>query len=710
MNVIIAEKPSVAKDLARVLEATKRADGYFFGQDNFVTWAFGHMVELAMMDAYDPKYKRWTIGDLPMIPDRFKTKIRDDDGIKKQIATIKDLLDKEEVTTVICATDAGREGELIFRFIYKYLKCKKPIKRLWISSMTDKAIQDGFAALKDGAEYQPLYDSALSRSEADWLVGLNATRSYTCKFSNGHGVLSVGRVQTPVLKMIVDRHKENSDFKHSLFYEIVVNLDHENGQFEAKRIDSLEKKETRILDKAEASQVLVEIQEHDTGVIQSAEGKDKSEKQPLLYDLTSLQKDANRWYKLSADETLNAMQNLYQTHKLLTYPRTNSNYLTSDMAPALPVLIENLKQLPAYQPFATAITAAKLNISKRIIDDKKVDDHHAIIPTDKSVSEKIILGLAPAEQKIYDMVIRRFLAAFYPECKKRSTEIITAVGQHLLLSKGMVTLAPGWREVYQNPEMKDDSDENEEMALPIVKEGDQAKIAKATLKEGKTKAPPLHTESSILSLMETAGKHIDDEELREALKDCGLGTPATRAAILETLIKRQFVDRLKNKLVPTEKGIWLISLIADESLLSPELTGHWEKKLNEIVKGKYSRKQFMTEIRDFTNKIVDNVKTQKSALVKKDHKVPVVGKCPACETGDVLELEKLYGCSNYRSDGCSFMVWKNIASRPIELECVTTLLEHKKTDMLKGFQSKKTGKAFDARLMIVDQKVVLGFE
>jgi len=712
MKVVIAEKPSVAKDIAKVLNSTNRQNGFYEGSDYLITWAFGHMVELCMMDVYDPKYKRWSMADLPMIPENFKTNVRKDEGATNQYNVIKSLMDRDDVKEVICATDAGREGELIFRFIYRQARCKKPIKRLWISSMTDKAIQDGFATLKAGDEYRKLYDSALSRSQSDWLIGLNATRAYTCKFSNGQGVLSVGRVQTPVLKMIVDRYQKNKAFKASIFYEIHANIKHENGSYSAKWIKDLKEKESRLDLKEEAEKVLSEIQAAGTGIVKSVEGKQKKEKQPLLYDLTSLQKDANKWFKMSADDTLKTMQNLYQTHKLLTYPRTNSNYVTTDMAPVLPKLIGNLKNMPTYSSIVESVMAKPINATKRIVDDKKVDDHHAIIPTDKVPHPSVIERLSKQEQQVYDIVIRRFLAAFLPECIKNSTEVVSEFDEHLMITKGMVIKEAGWREAYQTPDIEDDKDEDEgSETIPNMNKNDSITAEETVLKEGKTKAPALHTENTILSLMETAGKQIDDEDLREALKDCGLGTPATRAAILETLIKRTYIERQKNKLVPTDKGIGLISVIQDEAFLSPELTGTWEKKLNEIVKGEYSREKFMGEIRELTQQVVANVKSIKiESSEPKQYKVPTIGKCPTCETGDILVYDKAYGCSNYRSEGCSFTIWKSIAGKEITEEIAVEILKNKKTEKLSGFQSKKTGKSFDATLIVKNNKIEFSFD
>ncbi len=592
-QLIITEKPSVAKDIARVLKIANRKDGYFEGNGYFISWAFGHLIRLADPPAYNPAFEKWALGQLPIIPEKFILEIQNDTGIQKQFETIKGLLLNETVTGVICATDAGREGELIFRHIYSVAGCEKPIQRLWISSQTDSAIKEGFSKLKEGAEYVPLYLSALSRSEADWIIGINATRAYTSKFSRGQGVMSVGRVQTPVLKMIVDRYLAVTNFKPEPFFDLTATFVHANGTYKG-----LWQSEDKLTDKTKAEALFEKIKSSDQGKIQSLTQKTVNEKPPLLYDLTELQKDANKKFKFSADHTLKVMQALYETHKLLTYPRTSSRYLSSDIKPKLTELLNNVKSLSDYAGFADAVIKDGIPISKRMFDDQKITDHHAIIPTDQKPS---LAGLNADERKIYDLVIRRFLAGFMKDCVKDQTEILTETSGEIFRSFGSVIQQAGWRTIYT-----DDTDE-EEQKLPQVKQSDPVKLKTPKLEEKKTKAPALHTEASILAAMETAGKTIEDEELRQAMKDCGLGTPATRAQILERLIKVNYIERQKNKLVPTAKGIQLISFIQTKALLSPELTGDWEKKLNDIVKKKYSRENYMKEIVEFAQEIVGGV-------------------------------------------------------------------------------------------------------
>ena len=706
MKVVLAEKPSVAKDLAKVLRATQRKDGYFVGKGYYITWAFGHLIRLANPDIYDQKYKRWRLEDLPILPSIFIKQIANDSGVKKQFKTIKTLFNDSKVAEIICATDAGREGELIFRFIYELSKCKKDIKRLWISSQTDKAILEGFSNLKPGVEYDPLFDSALCRAEADWLIGMNASRAYTIKYSQGRGVMSVGRVQTPVLKMIVDRHHEHVTFKPQTYYEIFIDILHPEGEFMGKWFTG---KEDRFSDKDKAQAVLETVQQTPQGKITKVTKKEKKENQPLLYDLTELQKDANKRYKFSADKTLKIAQSLYDKHKVLTYPRTSSRFLSADMVPKLSERLQNLKGIKDYSRFSEKILEKKLNISKRIVNDAKVTDHHAIIPTDKKA---VISALSPDEFKVFDLVIKRFLAVFLELCIKNQTQIITAFGDQTFKAAGSVMKQQGWREVY----LKDsDKKDEEETTLPDVKKGDQVIQKNCKIEEKQTKAPPLYNEASILASMETAGKQIEDEELREAIKDSGLGTPATRAQILERLIKVGYIVREKHKLVPTEKGQLLISYIQDKELLSPELTGEWEKKLNDMAHKKYSRNKYIEGIKAFTNKIVQNVKesdysdTQNVPNGNAPNAIVTagLGKCPSCG-GAVVENKKAYGCSNWRSNNCKFAIWKTIAGKTITETTAKKLLDEGKTTKLKGFKS-KTGKTFDAFLILKNNKVEFKF-
>lgn len=709
MKVIITEKPSVAKDIAKVLGISTRNQGYFENQNYFLTWAFGHLIGLSNPDEYDKKYEKWELEHLPIIPETFQKKLIGDDGTKRQFATIEALLKNPKATQVICATDAGREGELIFRLIYEKSGCKLPIKRLWISSQTDKAIKEGFEKLKSGDDYTPLYHAAKCRSEADWLVGINATRAYTIKCSRGAGVMSVGRVQTPVLKLIVDRYQENATFKSETFYELFAECKHENGNFTAKWFkDEKDEKTDRLKDKENAEALLQKLNNPtpNTGRITKLTQKKLKEKQPLLYDLTELQKDAHKKFKYSADQTLKLMQSLYETHKILSYPRTSSRYLTSDIAPQLPGLINTLSPLTEFTKTLTEIKSTGSKIASRLIDDKKVTDHHAIIPTDNPPN---LSRLSAEEKNIYLTVIRRFLAAFLPECQKSHTEIQLKITEDRFKTTGTIILDAGWRALYQDQEentaKKGKSKKPPEDALlPNVKEGDPVST-KTKLQEGKTKAPALHNEASILGAMETAGKHIEDEDLREAMKDCGLGTPATRAQIIERLIKVNYIERKAGKLLPTPKGQSIIAAIQDPALLSPELTGNWEKKLNDISNSAYNHQNYMNEIQTFTKSIIEGVKAATLPIIGKEEES--IGHCPSCKS-PVVETKLSFCCIKNKARACEFIVWKTIAGKKIGKTIVKKLLKDGKTDKLGGFKSKK-GNDFETTLILKNNKIEFQF-
>ncbi|NBV82961.1 type IA DNA topoisomerase [bacterium] len=689
MKVIIAEKPSVARDIARVLKVTTKKTGYFEGNGYKVTWAFGHLVRLIDPDEYDERLGRWQLQDLPIIPDEFKIDTTKDSGAKAQFETIKALITGEDATEIICATDAGREGELIFRLIYQLSGCTKPTTRLWISSQTDEAIKEGFAHLKPGAEYLPLYDCARSRSEADWLIGINATRAYTVRYGRGKGVMSVGRVQTPVLKMIVDRFIASTSFEAQAYYEIEASIVHSNGTFKGLWINS--EKESRLTDKAAADAIAAELEAVKTGLIASVTTKEKREHPPLLYDLTELQKEANRKFKFSAERTLEIAQALYETHKIITYPRTSSRYLSEDLIPKLQPVLKTLADWnPEFSTAITPILESPITPGKRMVDNEKVTDHHAIIPTGQSLKSA---RLSDDELKIFELIARRLVAGFYPECVKESTEILCGFGTHTTQSNGIVTRIQGWRQLYS------DEDDDSSTALPIVSAQDPIKGKSFKVLSKKTKAPPLHTEASILAAMETAGRQIDDDDLREAMKECGLGTPATRAQILERLIKVKYITRQKNKLTPTEKGIQIISSIQDKELLSPELTGEWEKKLNLIRNGKLARKAYMDEIIQFAHRVVGNVQAAP--------RFETIGTCPRCK-GAISETPKAYSCQNWKTNGCKFAIWKEMSGAPISKEIATQLLSNGLTDVISGFKS-KAGKEFSAKLMVKNGTVVMTF-
>lgn len=710
MKIVLTEKPSVAKDIANVLKVNNRHDGYFEGNGYIVTWAFGHLIQLSYPESYDEKYKKWRLQDLPILPETFIRELSKDKGAANQYKIIAKLLKNKETETVICATDAGREGELIFRFIYEMAQCQKPIQRLWISSQTDQAILEGFKSLKPGENYQSLYDSAISRTEADWLVGINATRAYTAKYSRGKGVLSVGRVQTPVLKMIVDRYYEHTQFKPETYYELFAQIGHANGDFTGKWFKG---KEDRITDKNQAEALFAEIKKHPAGIISNVIKKERREQQPLLYDLTELQKDANKRFGFSADKTLKVMQSLYERHKVLTYPRTSSRYLSADLIPKLPHLIGNLDSLSEYQPFTKKLLSEPLTITNRIVDDKKVTDHHAIIPTDKKPQPD---AFSSDEQRIFDLVIKRFLSVFFPICIKDQTDIITDFDNHTFKTTGIVVREAGWRAVYgqededaattdNSKKKKKKADDATEQKLPNVAINDVVSQKDLTLETKQTKAPPLYTEASILAAMETAGKNIEEEALREAMKECGLGTPATRAQILERLIEVEYIFREKKNLLPTDKGCRIIGWIQDKELLSPELTGQWEKKLLEMAKSQYSRKQYMTEINAFTKQIVENV----ANFSNSETVGSVTGKCPVCQN-DVIERTRSYVCSQNKNDdsSCPFIIWKTIAGKDLTETEVRSLMETGNSGLIKGFTS-KAGNPFDATLVLKEGKVTFEF-
>ena len=583
MKVIIAEKPSVGREIAKVFGATTKKDGYIEGKGYTFTWAFGHLLQLAAPQEYG--FYGWNVQNLPMLPQKFKLAIRkvkskdgmiEDPGVRKQLDIIKSLFD--EATEIIVATDAGREGELIFRYIYYYLKCKKPFKRLWISSQTDEAIKEGFRNLKPGSDYDTLFNSAHCRSQSDWLVGMNATQALSLS-AGSRSVLSLGRVQTPTLAMICSRYNENKNFVPEPFYQVSIMLDKDGQVF---RAITEEKYKTK-----DAAQLIVD-QVKETGNILSVEAKPRKEPPPLLHDLSSLQQEANKKKGFTADQTLTLLQNLYES-KLVTYPRTGSRYIGDDVFATVPQLIEKLSGHPELGKQATVLTGAKL--SKRSVNAKKVTDHHAILTTGEEPRQ-----LSNDQQAIYDLVAGRMLEAFHQDCIKEITKIIVESG-HKFIASGTVISTAGWRAVFNEPD--DEKKDEENASLPKVKQGEDLPIVEKTLLEKQTKPRPLYNEASLLKALETAGKEIDDEELRYAMKDSGLGTPATRAAIIETLIKRDYIVREKKNLVPTPTGLAVYNVVKDYRIAQAELTGNWEKRLEEIRSGA-SVTGFQEEIKAYT--------------------------------------------------------------------------------------------------------------
>ncbi len=593
MIVVVAEKPSVAREIARVLGCKAKAEGYLFSDTHQVTWALGHLLTLKDPDEYDERLKRWSLETLPILPTKLEIKpIR---KTQKQLTVIKRLINAKDCEHVICATDAGREGELIFRYIYEYAKCKKPASRLWISSLTDTAISEGFKNLKSLSDYDNLYASARCRAEADWLVGMNATRAYTIRHKQ---LLSLGRVQTPTLALIVARHFEIERFVPEVYYEVTTDYEDFSGKYFTLTDEG--KRNTRIQDEQTARAIARQVKGQ-TGVVTSVTEEPKRKAPPLLYDLTELQRDANKLFGLSAAKTLEIAQSLYERHKLITYPRTDSRYLPDDMYPKLTAVIKGLSVIGDAAPFSAEILAKpSLPKTSRVFNSARVSDHHAIIPTDKLAAVK---RLSPDEAKVFELIWRRFLSVFLSDYQYISTDVVIKACEHLFYSKGQRVTDAGWTRIYPSYG-KDEEDSGD---LPQLVMGQAIEIVNAHAKKQTTKPPKPYTEATLLSAMENAGKTIEDENLREAMKDSGLGTPATRAAIIERLIQVEYIKRRQKSLIPTEKALFLIPLIPHE-LASAETTGKWEKGLSSIAVGRMKEDRFRQSIERFVKYLVESVR------------------------------------------------------------------------------------------------------
>ncbi len=595
MKLCIAEKPSVAKDLAEILGAKIRHDGYFEGNGYCVTWTFGHLCSLKDPEDYNPNWKYWKLEDLPIIPAQFGIKIKGDKGVEKQFQTIKNLVSK--ATEIINCGDAGQEGELIQRWVLLKAQCKVPIKRLWISSLTEEAIKAGFSKLKDSKDFDNLFAAGNSRAVGDWMLGINGTRLYTKKYGKDKLVLSVGRVQTPTLAMIVNRQKEINAFSSEEYWELKTTYRDTEFSCQIDRLKSLEKAKKGL-----------EYLLNKPFEITSFEQKEGKEGNPRLYDLTSLQVDGNKRFGFGAEQTLNLIQSLYEK-KLVTYPRVDTTYLSEDLHPKIPGILGNLKD---YKRFTDVLLQKAIPKSKTIFDDKKITDHHAIIPTGISPS-----GISFEEQKIYDLICRRFISVFYPECKVSNTTVLGKVEALQFKATGKQIISLGWREVYEDlkeekvdeaeaKELKKEPKETEEKILPIFVKGESGAHTPA-IHKGKTSPPKYYTEATLLRAMETAGKLVENEEMRELMKENGIGRPSTRANIIETLFKRKYIEKKKKNLIPTETGMNLIDTIKSDLLKSPELTGQWEHKLRLIEKGKYDPQTFKIELFKMVRELSDEV-------------------------------------------------------------------------------------------------------
>ena len=595
MKLCIAEKPSVAKDLAEILGAKIRHDGYFEGNGYCVTWTFGHLCSLKDPEDYNPNWKYWKLEDLPIIPAQFGIKIKGDKGVEKQFQTIKTLVAK--ASEVINCGDAGQEGELIQRWVLLKAQCKVPIKRLWISSLTEEAIKAGFSKLKDSKDFDNLFAAGNSRAVGDWMLGINGTRLYTKKYGKDKLVLSVGRVQTPTLAMIVNRQKEINAFSSEEYWELKTSYRETEFLCQIDRLKSSEK-----------AQKGFEYLLNKPFEITSFEQKEGKEGNPRLYDLTSLQVDGNKRFGFGAEQTLNLIQSLYEK-KLVTYPRVDTTYLSEDLHPKIPSILGNLKD---YKRFTEILLQKAIPKSKTIFDDKKITDHHAIIPTGISPS-----GISMDEQKIYDLICRRFISVFYPECKVSNTNVLGKVDALIFKATGKQIISSGWREVYEDlkeekvdeaeaKELKKEPKETEEKILPIFVKGESGPHT-PEIHKGKTSPPKYYTEATLLRAMETAGKLVENEEMRELMKENGIGRPSTRANIIETLFKRKYIEKKKKNLIATETGMNLIDTIKSDLLKSPELTGQWEHKLRLIEKGNYDPQIFKSELFKMVRELSDEV-------------------------------------------------------------------------------------------------------
>jgi DNA topoisomerase-3 len=699
LTLVIAEKPSVGRDLVAVLPgAFTKHEGYLEGPEHVVTWAVGHLVQLADPDEYDDRFKKWRMADLPIVPDRFKLVVRDERS-KKQMNVVKRLLDRDDVERVVNACDAGREGELIFAYLYEKAGSKKSVQRLWLNSMTKDAIRAAFGDLRPGADLASLEAAARSRSEADWIVGMNATRAATIRLrSSFDGAVSLGRVQTPTLAILARREQEIRDFKPEPYWVVDAVLDPVEdaprtyeGRYHAGA-------NPRIATASEAT-AIVEACQGQTGEITKLEKSERKERPQLLYDLTSLQRDANRRYGFTARRTLAAAQRLYEEHKALTYPRTNSRFLTGDMIPEIKPIAGLLGQQPEYAKASEYVLGLDVLPLGRVINDAKVTDHHAIIPT--RAERHPVDKMSDDDRRVYDLVVRRFLAIFHPEAVFENTRVETTVAEHVFRTRGRVMLVAGWRAVYGESvdadaaEQRDD-DEGREQQLPKLNQGERVDVTAVGSEEKETKPPFRYNDASLLGAMETAGKLVDEDELREAMKESGIGTPATRAAIIERLIQVGYVERDGRAFVVTEKGLNVIRLLGEHALTSPGLTGDWERRLALIETGGDSREAFMGDIVKFTESTVGELDRN-----LKDVRIPRanLGPCPVCGH-DIVENRKGYSCWSRDDPGCGFVIWKSKAGKTLPVAVARELIRTGRTEKpVTGFKG-RSGKSFRARLAL----------
>jgi DNA topoisomerase III len=739
-TLVIAEKPSVGRDLARVLPGPfAKQEGWLEGPEHVVTWAVGHLVQLAEPDEYDAKYKRWRMPDLPIVPSKFKLVVRDERS-RKQMSVVTAQLGREDVAQVVNACDAGREGELIFAYLYEKAKATKPVQRLWLNSMTTAAMKSAFQSLRPAEDYALLEQAARSRSEADWIVGMNATRAASIRLkSSFDGAVSLGRVQTPTLAIVARREEEIKAFVPEPYWLVDATFDAGplngvppstalDGAGDELPADGAEGKngvgatsngeegsqrvyegrfhmgaKPRIASEQEAL-AIVEACQGKQGTITKLDKKEQRERAPMLYDLTSLQRDANTRYGFSARRTLAAAQRLYEEHKALTYPRTNSRYLTTDMVEEIKPTAELVGSQSDYAKAAAYVTSLDVLPLARVVNNEKVTDHHAIIPTK---AEHAVDRMGDDDKRVYDMVARRFLAVFHPEAVFENTRVETTVlpagddaGGCVFRTHGKLLLEPGWRGVYgQMPsEAKSAAEEDEgaDQQLPKLSEGEQVQTLEIASERKETKPPRRYSDASLLGAMETAGKLVDDDELREAMKDSGIGTPATRAAIIERLIQVGYVEREARSLVATDKGLNVIRLLSEHALTSPEMTGQWEHRLEKIERGEDSRERFMGDIAGFAELTVKELDVK-----LKDVRIPRanLGPCPVCGH-DIKENRKGYSCWARDDPGCGFVIWKGKSGKQLSVAIAKELIRSGHTSKaVAGFKA-RSGRSFRAHLAL----------
>lgn len=689
MKLVIAEKPSVANEISKVIGADKKGKGYFLGNGYYVSWCVGHLIQLAEPEEYNSSFKKWDINTLPIIPEVYKTVVSEKTAAQYDV--LKELIMSDDVTELICATDAGREGELIFRLVYDKTGSKKPCKRLWISSLEEKAIQDGFKSLKDSREYDNLYAAAQCRQRADWLVGMNITRLYTTKYNK---LLRVGRVQTPTINLIVKRQLDINNFVVRKYFTVVADF----GNFKAFSQD---------FDDKITAENLVECCRDKDGIVMKVEKEKKKENPASLYDLTTLQREANRLLSYSAQQTLDVVQQLYEK-KLTTYPRTDSRYITADMETSTKTLIQKIMGTDILRKEITDSYDFNLVSMAQIVNDKKVTDHHAIIPT-VNVTKAEIDKLPTAEKNILLLIIVRLITAPYAPYTYTATKAILNISDEAFKATGREIIHYGYKQIekqirgiIKETEQENTENESDNVILPPMSEGDIFSVKNVEAKEKMTQPPKPYTEDTLLSAMETAGKNISDEALKEAMKGNGLGTPATRAGIIENIINSGYVERKKKQLLPTETAFTFISIVNDK-LKEPELTAEWEKQLEEINTGSRSSTEFMTAITEYVTSLVTDKKQEEVKAVFKTDK-EALGTCPICRKM-VVEFPQSYSCESGKG-GCGFTVWKTIAGKNITKTQAKKLLEKRKTDLIKGFKS-KAGKEFEAYIVLKEDNTTM---